>query len=289
MCGRDLAQRLERAHRALRGERHRRRRAREDHERHLLEPDAPCRATPPAHGAADAAERVDVEEDEQRGQHHPARLAGERERGAGERPADARRPARPRHVREQRREEEEPGEHIAPLRRPRHRLDAQRMHAPEERRGDRAGEPAPGGHVGARQQPLGEHGEEAGVRGVQQQAAQVESAGVESPEPVVEREGEPGERLPVPEMEGGQHPAQVRWSEAADPRVDDQALGVVEVDEAVLQDGQEGERRHGGHGEPRRESNSIWGHRRAALPRVPRAGNRRRRVVPRVAALTTLC
>src|SRR5262245_13191046 len=70
---------------------------------------------------------------------------------------------------------------------------------------------------------------------MQEQASRVEPDRVETPQAIVEGEREPRQRLPVAEVKGGQHPAEMVGAKPAYPGVDDDVRLVVEVDETVPQ------------------------------------------------------
>ena len=199
-------------------------------------------------------ERIHVEQEEDDRQRHAPGLREEREDEARERhEVPSARPAGPlgrrhAHVGQHRGEVEEAGEHVAPLRRPRHRLDTQRMDGEEERARYRG----PGARRGralerAREQRAHEVVAEHGVRRVQQEARQVVTGRVEAPEGVVEPERHPAERLVVPAEDGREHPAQVGPREPAVARVVREVEVVVPEDEVIRQHRDEADDHHGDH------------------------------------------
>ena len=96
--------------------------------------------------------------------------------------------------------------------------------------------------AGPGQQAPGEQEQHRRARQVEDEIRQMVPERVEPPERVVEAEGDPGQRLPVSHVEGGEHPADARRPEAPEHRVLEDVLLIVELDEAVAKRGQEGER-----------------------------------------------
>src|ERR1041385_7151663 len=74
---------------------------------------------------------------------------------------------------------------------------------------------------------------------MQRKARQVKAERVETPQKIIERVGQPGERLVVAHIESPEHPADVRPIERAILRVFQQKLDVIPIDEAVVERGQE--------------------------------------------------
>jgi hypothetical protein len=152
-------------------------------------------------------------------------------------------------IREDRCQEEECAQDVAPFRRPRHRLHAERMHS-EQERGECRAKPhseVVGEGVVERQrdQALRDQVDEAGVRGVQQEAGQVIPDRVHPPDEIVEAEGHPSQGDVETHERGGPHPAELRPAHAAIERVLRQIVGVVPVDEVGSESGQERGEREG--------------------------------------------
>ena len=257
----------------------------EDHERNLLDPDRTRRgARAGSEAPAQAPQRVDVEQDQDGGQHHDARLRRKGEdvaRGrAGEEPAPPP-AARVDHleVRQEGQEEEEPREHVAPLGRPRDRLRPQRMKREEERRGDRR--QAQRGPAECRR--LLENAErheveDRGIRAVDEEARQMVARRVHAPEDVVEAEREPRQRDVMAHQDGREEVPELRLPETAVLQVVGEVDLVVPLDEFVEQCRKEDD--EGDQGEGARDRPNAHGaahqpaqrrHQRAhARPRLPR-------------------
>ncbi len=256
---------------------------RHDHVGDFLDPDrAHLRTRPGAAARGKAAERVDIEHDQDYRQGHDDRLGhgGQDEaRDRDHQPSLACpvRCARRGQVREDGQQEQEPGEHVAPLGDPRHRLHAQWMEREEQRRGQGTHRETPLGPADRQPQELPRHEvEHDGGGGVQQHVGQVIAERVHPPEEVVEAEADPGERDPVSGQGGGEHPAEVRPAEAAECGIVDQVHRVVPVEEPVAEGGPErghGRERHDHRPSPGPADRLVdgdRGRRRRARERAPR-------------------
>ena len=222
------------AHRArarLREERHRAGERGEREQRQLLHDELPRsarRARRRRRGWREtrAAERPDIEEQEQERQADGDRLGGEREEVRAERcraiaGPGAPHPADPRGGGTQR---ERAGEQLLALRDPRHRLDARRVQR-ERRRGE-SGRPE---RAGRRAQ----HAEqEQNVQGVQRRVHRVRAPGLDAEHLHVEHVREPRERNPVAGVEARERARDTRARKpAAHDRVLQHVDRVVELDE----------------------------------------------------------
>ncbi len=262
------------------------------HVRSLLPPDRPGgRSRPLAPPGRQPSQRIDVQDDQQHRQGHDDGLGHRGENEARHRARQPAAPARPvradrLQVGEDRQQEPEPGEHVAPLGRPRDRLHPQRMDREEQRGGER---PEPE-HALARarrdaQQPQGHEVEGDRGGGVEQDVRQVIAERVHAPEPIVDPEGDPGDRDPVARERGGEHPAQVLPAEPPEIRVVDEIHGVVPVHELVPEgrpEHRDRDQRAGERAEPppppriRRGGRDGVGRSRSGRGRDPRSGAPRR-------------
>ena len=167
---------------------------RQEHEGRLLQ------AEPERGAASQAAQRPEVEEQENHRQRHRHGLGEERQRGPRHHRGVPRGtpPAREAAVGQQGQHPEEGAEHVLALRHPGHRLHVQRVDG-EER-----------GHQGARPQAAREEGqgqeEQRDVGRVQRHARRVMARGVEAEELDVEHVRHPGERVPVGRLHRGEGP-----------------------------------------------------------------------------------
>jgi hypothetical protein len=274
----EVRERVERGDLDLREERHAPVDDREREPRPLLQDERP-----PAHAGRAPPQRMDVEQEQHDRQRDADLLAQEREG----KEHDAREPARRRAGRlgtldraqpgEQREQEQQPAQDVAPLGRPRHRLDAQRMEREEERRAGGGGEERARRCFVRRarraaDQPQRDEEDGGRARAVQEEVREQEpERRLRPPDPRVDREREPRERLVVAHEERREHPAQVARTEPAIRGVLDQARLVVEHEPAV-QPGQERDRRD------RRDRQRDDGEKETFPVQLPtlRAGARRR-------------
>ena len=181
------------------------------------------RQPPPAFRAA---QRPEIQQQEQRGQRHQHGLRGQSQGEKHERqgvvfPPS---PARVTGVGQQRQAEEERAQHILALGDPGHRFDVQRMHHEEQGRpGARPERPRGRAQPPEQQDRVGE---------VQQQVRQVVTPGVQAVELGIEHQGEPRQRVPVGPLETGPRPMPALPRQAVgDVRVFKDVAGIVEADE----------------------------------------------------------
>ncbi len=238
--------------RSLAQDRDRARRRREGEERELLEEQRGDASRPPA------PEGPAVEQQEQAGEGDEHRLGeepeGQTERD-GEVAAEARVPGVAR-VCQQGQHEEEAAEHVLALGNPRYGLDPERVQC-EERGDQRRGPERPG--EGAQREE-----EEERVRDVESRVHGVVRAGPDPEELDVRHVGEPGEGMPVGDVQARQRPGGPPDREAfAHDRVLVGVAVVVADDEVVTGDGQIEERTGEGEGH-------AHGGCHAALGDVPR-------------------
>jgi hypothetical protein len=151
-------------------------------------------------------------------------------------------------VEEDRQQEEEPGEHVAALGDPGHRLHPQGMNREDEGREGRA---HAGGHAldhargrlpgGAGQKSSGDEVEADGIGRVEQEIAEVVAPGIHAAQGVVDSQGEPGQGNPVAEEGGREHVAKLRPAESPIALVHQEVRDVVPVEELTLKRREKGQ------------------------------------------------
>jgi len=207
-----------------------------------------------------AAERIDVEHQQDERQRHDQRLGQEPEpvgHDGREQPSPPRRAVgRARsQVRQHRQEIEQRREHIPALGDPGDRLDAQRVDGEEQRRHGCAERDRALTRLGQAQteKTKRQQIEQSGVGGVEQDVRQVIAERIHSPDGVVEAEAEPRDGNPVAHDGAREGPADLLPAEAAIEGIVQEVAVVVPEDEAVLQRGREdrdGQRRNGERHDP---------------------------------------
>ena len=194
----------------------------------------------PRGGLRRAAERPEVEEEQDEGQGDQHRLGHEpqREEQDDQRVTARARPAHVDQIGPEGQEEEQPAQDVLALRDPGHRFHVQGMEL-EERGHERAPEERA-------RHPQEQAEEEERVDDVKHRARQMVRAGVEAEELDVEHVREPRQGMPVPGVSGGQRP---RYGSSVQPArhcgVLADVLGVVEVHELVVPRGRVHERTRG--------------------------------------------
>jgi hypothetical protein len=205
---------------------------------------APRRRAEPAVGARDPAQRIGLEQEQDRREREHRRLREESggEGREGEQVPPSRMPCgdRARHVAPRSRDREESGEDVAAFRDPRDRLDAQGVDREEERA-------HPGGErdivrpllrrrpEGEAQQAGDERGEEHRARSMDQEVREVVPARIHSPQRVIEPERHPRQGHPVPEVERGPHPPELREPEPTVVGIQYEVRLVIPGDESGIE------------------------------------------------------
>ena len=129
-------------------------------------------------------------------------------------------------VTQKREQREERAQNVFAFGNPRDRFDVQRM--PREQRGDEGAWPD------FSRQPEQKREKQRRVHRVKQDADEVVCAGIQAEELAVGHVRNPGERMPVAGVKGGERPAEVRPVQAVfDERIFGDVVGVVIVDKRV--------------------------------------------------------
>ena len=142
------------------------------------------------------------------------------------------------HIRQERQQEEEPGEDVATFGHPCDGLGAERVERKEERRGDRTGASRTvRERRGFPEQMKRQEVEDHGIRRVDDEARQVVAHGVHVPQDIIQAEGEPRERDVVAHEEGGEEVLELRRPEPTVVLVQGQIDLIIPLDELVPEGG----------------------------------------------------